>query len=148
MAAVEQGDVQPLLEGLDTAGHGRLTTVAQHGGAGERSRFGDRDQILYPGRFDDRVPAGPAAAPGDSGLCGLRNALEKNRAGSPVLMHVVFIALKLSHTKSPQFVRVRSRFSMLQLSKYSRIRYGHFPTPLEFMPNLTRHLGGPNLYIK
>jgi len=37
---------------------------------------------------------------------------------------------------------------MLQLSKYPRVRLGHFPTPLEFMPNLTRHLGGPNLYIK
>ncbi|WP_148255956.1 D-cysteine desulfhydrase [Pusillimonas sp. T7-7] len=37
---------------------------------------------------------------------------------------------------------------MLQLSKYPRVRLGHFPTPLEFMPNLTRLLGGPNIYIK
>ncbi|TAL87930.1 MAG: D-cysteine desulfhydrase [Candidimonas sp.] len=37
---------------------------------------------------------------------------------------------------------------MLQLASYPRIRLGHFPTPLEFMPNLTRHLGGPNLYVK
>lgn len=37
---------------------------------------------------------------------------------------------------------------MLQLSAYPRVRLGHFPTPLEFMPNLTRHLGGPNIYIK
>lgn len=37
---------------------------------------------------------------------------------------------------------------MLQLAAYPRVRLGHFPTPLEFMPNLTRHLGGPNLYIK
>ncbi|MEO6985027.1 MAG: D-cysteine desulfhydrase [Paralcaligenes sp.] len=37
---------------------------------------------------------------------------------------------------------------MLHLAAYPRIRLGHFPTPLEFMPNLTRHLGGPNLYIK
>jgi L-cysteate sulfo-lyase len=36
----------------------------------------------------------------------------------------------------------------LQLAAYPRVRLGHFPTPLEFMPNLTRHLGGPNLYIK
>lgn len=37
---------------------------------------------------------------------------------------------------------------MLQLAAYPRIRLGHFPTPLEFMPNLTRHLDGPNIYIK
>lgn len=37
---------------------------------------------------------------------------------------------------------------MLQLAAYPRVRLGHFPTPLEFMPNLTRHLDGPNLYIK
>ncbi len=37
---------------------------------------------------------------------------------------------------------------MLQLAAYPRVRLGHFPTPLEFMPNLTRHLGGPNIYIK
>lgn len=36
----------------------------------------------------------------------------------------------------------------LQLAAYPRVRLGHFPTPLEFMPNLTKHLGGPNLYIK
>jgi len=34
------------------------------------------------------------------------------------------------------------------LAAFPRIRLGHFPTPLEFMPNLTRVLGGPNLYIK
>ncbi|UHL64281.1 D-cysteine desulfhydrase [Paralcaligenes sp. KSB-10] len=37
---------------------------------------------------------------------------------------------------------------MLQLAAYPRVRLGHFPTPLEFMPNLTRHLDGPNIYIK
>lgn len=37
---------------------------------------------------------------------------------------------------------------MLQLAAYPRVRLGHFPTPLEFMPNLTRHLKGPNIYIK
>lgn len=36
----------------------------------------------------------------------------------------------------------------MQLAAYPRVRLGHFPTPLEFMPNLTKHLGGPNLYIK
>jgi L-cysteate sulfo-lyase len=37
---------------------------------------------------------------------------------------------------------------MLQLAAYPRVRLGHFPTPLEYLPNLTRHLGGPNIYIK
>lgn len=36
----------------------------------------------------------------------------------------------------------------MQLAAFPRVRLGHFPTPLEFMPNLTRHLDGPNLYIK
>ena len=36
----------------------------------------------------------------------------------------------------------------MHLSAFPRIRLGHFPTPLEFMPNLTKLLGGPNLYIK
>ncbi|MDS1139567.1 D-cysteine desulfhydrase [Pusillimonas sp. SM2304] len=36
----------------------------------------------------------------------------------------------------------------MHLGAFPRIRLGHFPTPLEFMPNLTRHLNGPNLYIK
>lgn len=36
----------------------------------------------------------------------------------------------------------------MHLAAFPRIRLGHFPTPLEFMPNLTKHLGGPNLYIK
>ena len=36
----------------------------------------------------------------------------------------------------------------MHLAAFPRVRLGHFPTPLEFMPNLTRHLGGPNLYIK
>ncbi len=36
----------------------------------------------------------------------------------------------------------------MQLSRFPRFRLGHFPTPLELLPNLTRHLGGPNIYIK
>src|SRR3546814_15856148 len=42
----------------------------------------------------------------------------------------------------------RAQAVVLQLSKYPRVRLWHFPTPLEFMPNLTRLLGGPNIYIK
>jgi L-cysteate sulfo-lyase len=36
----------------------------------------------------------------------------------------------------------------MNLAKFPRIRCGHFPTPLEPMDNLTRHLGGPKLWIK
>lgn len=36
----------------------------------------------------------------------------------------------------------------MNLSKFPRIRCGHFPTPLEPMENLTKHLGGPKLWIK
>ncbi len=36
----------------------------------------------------------------------------------------------------------------MNLAKFPRIRCGHFPTPLEPMENLTRHLGGPKLWIK
>ena len=36
----------------------------------------------------------------------------------------------------------------MNLAKFPRIRCGHFPTPLEPMENLTKHLGGPQLWIK
>ena len=36
----------------------------------------------------------------------------------------------------------------MNLAKFPRIRCGHFPTPLEPMENLTKHLGGPKLWIK
>ncbi len=36
----------------------------------------------------------------------------------------------------------------MNLARFPRIRFGHFPTPLEPMENLTRHLGGPQLWIK
>lgn len=36
----------------------------------------------------------------------------------------------------------------MHLARFPRVRLGHFPTPLEFLPNLTRHLDGPNIYIK
>lgn len=36
----------------------------------------------------------------------------------------------------------------MNLAKFPRIRCGHFPTPLERMDNLTKHLGGPELWIK
>jgi L-cysteate sulfo-lyase len=36
----------------------------------------------------------------------------------------------------------------MHLAKFPRVRLGHLPTPLEAMPNLTKLLGGPQLYIK
>ncbi|MDX1665282.1 MAG: D-cysteine desulfhydrase family protein [Candidatus Promineifilaceae bacterium] len=34
------------------------------------------------------------------------------------------------------------------LERFPRVDYGSRPTPLEALPNLTRHLGGPQLWIK
>lgn len=34
------------------------------------------------------------------------------------------------------------------LSRFPRVPLAHLPTPLEFLPRLTRHLGGPNIYVK
>ncbi len=36
----------------------------------------------------------------------------------------------------------------MQLSRFPRVKLGHFPTPLEPLPRLTNLLGGPKLYIK
>ncbi|MEC5319858.1 D-cysteine desulfhydrase [Brenneria populi subsp. brevivirga] len=36
----------------------------------------------------------------------------------------------------------------MHLSRFPRLRFGHFPTPLEPLDNLSRHLGGPRLWIK
>lgn len=36
----------------------------------------------------------------------------------------------------------------MDLSAFPRIRLGHFPTPLEFMPRLSKALGGPEIWIK
>lgn len=34
------------------------------------------------------------------------------------------------------------------LSRFPRVSLAHLPTPLEFLPRLTRHLGGPKIYVK
>jgi L-cysteate sulfo-lyase len=34
------------------------------------------------------------------------------------------------------------------LSQFPRIHLAHLPTPLEFLPRLSKHLGGPNIYVK
>ncbi len=36
----------------------------------------------------------------------------------------------------------------MDLSRFPRRRYTNFATPIEFLPNLTRELNGPNIYIK
>lgn len=36
----------------------------------------------------------------------------------------------------------------MHLARFPRLRFAHLPTPLEPMPNLTRLLGGPTLYVK
>ncbi len=36
----------------------------------------------------------------------------------------------------------------MDLSRFPRRRYTHGPTPLEFLPNFTKALGGPNVWIK
>jgi len=36
----------------------------------------------------------------------------------------------------------------MHLARFPRVRLGHMHTPLEAMPNLTKLLGGPSLYIK
>ncbi|MBX6372658.1 MAG: D-cysteine desulfhydrase [Acetobacteraceae bacterium] len=36
----------------------------------------------------------------------------------------------------------------MNLARFPRIRLGHLPTPLEPMENLSKHLGGPRLWIK
>jgi len=34
------------------------------------------------------------------------------------------------------------------LSRFPRVRLAHLPTPLEHLPRLSKHLGGPQLYVK
>jgi len=34
------------------------------------------------------------------------------------------------------------------LSRFPRVSLAHLPTPLEFLPRLTEHLGGPKIYVK
>src|SRR5260370_18856239 len=36
----------------------------------------------------------------------------------------------------------------MQLSRFPRVKLGHGQTALEPMLNLSRHLGGPNLFVK
>ena len=34
------------------------------------------------------------------------------------------------------------------IDKFERIKLGHFPTPIEYLKNITKHLNGPQIYIK
>ncbi|KAA8999047.1 D-cysteine desulfhydrase [Affinibrenneria salicis] len=36
----------------------------------------------------------------------------------------------------------------MHLARFPRLSLGHFPTPLEALPNLSSYLGGPTIYIK
>ena len=36
----------------------------------------------------------------------------------------------------------------MHLSRFPRLHLAHLPTPLEPMPRISEHLGGPNLWIK
>ncbi len=36
----------------------------------------------------------------------------------------------------------------MHLSRFPRVSLAHLPTPLEFLPRLSKHLGGPNIYVK
>ena len=36
----------------------------------------------------------------------------------------------------------------MNLARYPRVRLGHMPTPLEPMDNLSKHLGGPRIWVK
>src|SRR6202000_1265728 len=36
----------------------------------------------------------------------------------------------------------------MNLSRFARLRFAHLPTPLEPMERLSKHLGGPRLWIK
>jgi L-cysteate sulfo-lyase len=36
----------------------------------------------------------------------------------------------------------------MHLARFPRVRLAHLPTPLEHLPNLSRHLGGPEIWIK
>ena len=34
------------------------------------------------------------------------------------------------------------------LEKFERIKLGHFPTPIEYLKNISKYFGGPNIFIK
>ena len=34
------------------------------------------------------------------------------------------------------------------LEKFERIKFGHFPTPIEHLKNISQYLDGPNIFIK
>ncbi|MEE8274134.1 MAG: hypothetical protein V3R88_05575 [Alphaproteobacteria bacterium] len=36
----------------------------------------------------------------------------------------------------------------MRLDRFPRVRLAHLPTPLEPLPALTKHLGGPQIFVK
>ncbi|MEM9335800.1 MAG: D-cysteine desulfhydrase [Pseudomonadota bacterium] len=50
-------------------------------------------------------------------------------------------------SKNQRYVTMAEQLSS-QLESFPRSRLAHLPTPLEFLPRLTKHLGGPDIYVK
>jgi L-cysteate sulfo-lyase len=46
------------------------------------------------------------------------------------------------------FVTDKPETDTVLLSRHPRISLAHLPTPLEFLPRLTEHLGGPKIFVK
>jgi len=44
--------------------------------------------------------------------------------------------------------RYRTGSNIVLLSEKPRVILGHLPTPLEYLPRLSEHLGGPDIYVK
>lgn len=40
------------------------------------------------------------------------------------------------------------RNNVMNLAKFSRRRYTYYDTPIEYLANLTKVMGGPNIYMK
>lgn len=53
----------------------------------------------------------------------------------------------LSHVARPRY-RLDRRIVRLLLDKFPRVSLAHLPTPLEHLPRLSKHLGGPDIYVK
>ena len=53
-----------------------------------------------------------------------------------------------THNQHQKFVRSMKKENMPTLSEMPRILLAHLPTPIDSLPNLSKYLGGPDLYIK
>src|SRR5215475_4668296 len=69
-------------------------------------------------------------------------------SGDSVVVKRSDAALAQPRDPNPQTAPTFGQSSMMNISRFPRIRLGHLPTPLEPMPNLSKKLGGPRLWIK